>query len=96
MTTQKQPNVSTQDFLIPPMSNRTVWLIRFTLLALLTLWVAGILYFHGQVEEARARAAQSRIEAQRRNEHLRRGASYRQQLREQNQTSRVRNAVDGR
>lgn len=77
-------------------SPRTVWKIRIVLLGLLGIWVVGALYFHYQVKQDEQRIEQNRIEEARRQEFLRRGAQYRQDLQQRATPSRVRNAFDGR
>ena len=73
---------------------RTVWKIRIVLLGLLGIWLAGALFFHYQVKQDEKRIEQARIEQSRRDEFLRRGAQYRQELNEFNQGARSRNAFD--
>ncbi|MBO5910688.1 MAG: hypothetical protein J6Q05_00610 [Elusimicrobiaceae bacterium] len=77
-------------------SVRTVYIIRVTVLFLLILWVAGALYFHYQVKQDEQRIEQNRIEESRRQEFMRRGAQYQQDLQQRTQTPRVRNVFDGR
>lgn len=62
----------------------------------LIAWFGLGIYLHVQVAQSRAKVAQSRIEEARRQEFLRRGAQYKQDLQERNQSPRVRNVFDGR
>ncbi len=79
-----------------PFSRHTLWTIRAVLLGIAVLWFSLGIYLHYQAKASRARVEQNRIEQSRRNEFLRRGAQYRQELDEFNQGVRSRNAFDGR
>lgn len=74
-------------------SKKVIWRIRFVLLSLVGIWLAGAMYLHSQVKQARAAVEQERIEANRRQEFLRRGVQYQQELQERTQT---RNAFDAK
>lgn len=63
---------------------------------LIIAWFALGIYLHQQVVQSRARVAQSKIEDARRQEFLRRGAQYKQDLRQRTQTPQTRNVFDGR
>ena len=77
------------------LSRRTVWTIRLVLLGLLAIWVAGAVYLHQDVAEKRAKRERAQAEFNRREEFLRRGTQYRQQLKEFEDRSRAR-TLDGR
>lgn len=77
-------------------STRTVYMIRMVILSLLLIWVAGGMYLHYQVKQDEQRIEKSRIEQSRREEFLRRGAQYREELKQFNQGVRSRNAFDRR
>jgi len=81
---------------IPQFSKRTIWIVRSVILVLVALWIAGGLYLNYQVKQDEQRIEQNRIEVQRREEFLRRGAQYRQDLQERTGAPRVRNVFDGR
>ena len=85
---QTQPSVQ-----LP--SARFVWTFRLVLLGLFILWLAGGLYLQYRVDELSQRIERKKIEAARREEFLRRGAQYQQQLKEFEQRSRSR-TLDGR
>ena len=85
--------MSTQETLVIP-SKRTLWTIRIVLLGLVGIWLAGAMYLHSQVKQARAAVEQERIEANRRQEYVRRGVQYKQALQERTQTPQTRNAFD--
>ncbi len=71
--------------------------IRWGVLGILILaWFGLGIYLHVQVAQSRAKVAQSRIEESRRQEFLRRGAQYKQDVQQRTQTPRVRNVFDGR
>ncbi len=81
---------------IPEFSKPTLW-VSVTVIALLgILWIAGGLYLNQQVKKDEERIQQARIEASRREEFLRRGAQYKQDLQQRMAPSGVRNALDGR
>ena len=77
-------------------SKRKLWTIRIVLLILISVWGTLWLYFHHQIRIGRAKVEQNRIEETRRQEFLRRGAQYQQDLQQRATPSRVRNALDGR
>lgn len=77
-------------------SNRKMQIILGVVSVLVLLWLALGIYLQGQVKQSRAKVAQSRIEEARRQEFLRRGAQYKQDLEQRAMPSRVRNAFDGR
>lgn len=83
-----------QDVFVP--SKRAILIARVVLLVLFSIWLIGAIYLRAQVKEARARVEQSRIEENRRQEFLRRGAQYQQDLQRRTQTPQTRNAFDGR
>ncbi len=98
MTKEERFNADLQKILMyaSRLSKRTVWKIRILLIALVGLWIAGGLYLNNQVKQDEKRIEQARLEAQRRDERLRRGARYRQDLQERTQAQQTRNAFDGR
>ena len=63
---------------------------------LVIAWFGLGLYLHVQVVHSREKVAQNRLEAQRKEEFLRRDAQYRQDLERRTQAPRVRNVFDGR
>lgn len=77
-----------------PFSKRTLWTIRIVLLGLVVSWFSLGIYLHYQAKASRAKVEQNRIEQSRRNEFLRRGAQYRQELEEFNQGVHSHNAFD--
>ena len=77
-------------------SKRKLWTIRIVLLILISVWGTLWLYFRQQVREGRVKVAQHRLEEARRQEFLRRGAQYKQDVQQRTQTPRVRNVFDGR
>lgn len=81
-----------QDIYIP--SKRTVWTIRIVLLGLFGIWLTGTIYLHQEIKESRARVEQARLEAQRREERVRRGAQYQQAVQERSRKPQSRNALD--
>ena len=89
-----EPNTVEQPFVMP--SKRTIWIVRLVVLGLVGIWVAGAVYLHSQVRDARAKVEQNRLEAQRQEQRLRRGANYQQRVQERTYMPATRNAVDGR
>ena len=87
--------MSAQQTLVIP-SKRTLWTIRIVLLGLVGIWLVVATYLHYQVRQARAAVEQERIEANRRQEYVRRGVQYKQELQERTQTPQTRNAFDKR
>ncbi len=81
-----------QDIYIP--SKRTIWTIRLVLLGLFGIWLAGTIYLHQEIKESRAKVEQKRMEAQRREERVRRGAQYQQAVQERSRKPQSRNALD--
>ena len=81
---------------IPQLSKRALWMSVTVISILAMLWVIGGLYLNHQVRQDTLRIEQSRIEAQRRQEFMRRGVQYKQDLKQRTQTPRVRNVFDGR
>lgn len=81
---------------IPQFSKSTLWIARFIIFILVTLWIVGGLYFHNQVKQDEQRIEQNRLEAQRQEEIKRREAQYKQALQQRNQSPRVRNVFEGR
>ena len=77
-------------------SNRKMQIILGIVSVLVLLWCGLGIYLHVQVAQSRAKVEQNRIEESRRQEFLRRGAQYRQDLQQRATPSRVRNAFDGR
>lgn len=77
-------------------SAKLIWTIRFVVFGLFAIWLAGAIYLHHEVKVSRAKVEQSRIEKARRQEILRRGAQYQQELKKFGQGSRSRNVFDGR
>lgn len=77
-------------------SKRKLWTVRIVLIVLVGAWISAWLYLHYQIKQGRAKVAQSRIEETRRQEFLRRGAQYKQDVEQRNQAPRVRNVFDGR
>lgn len=78
----------------PTFSKPVLWMLRAVLLILVTLWIAGGLYLNNQVKQDEQRIEQARIEANRRDEFLRRGAKYKQAMQQRTQASQTRNALD--
>ena len=81
---------------IPQFSKPMTWIIRIGIVSLFLLWIAGGLYLNYQVKQDERRMEEARLEAQRREDRIRRGAQYKQELQERNQTPRARNVFDGR
>jgi len=81
---------------IPQFSKSMIWVLRIVTIGLFTLWVAGGLYLNNQVKQDEKRIEQARLEAQRREEHNRRGTQYKQALQQRTQTPRSRNVFEGR
>lgn len=81
---------------IPQFSKSTIWIVRFIIIVLFALWIVGGLYLNNQVKQDEERIERNRLEAQRREEFLRRGAQYKQDLQQRAAPSGVRNAFDGR
>ena len=93
---QMQANLERAVRIASGFSARTVCIIRVVVFFLLFVWVAGGMYLHYQVKQDERRIEQARIEQSRRQEFMRRGAQYRQELREFDRGNRSRNALDGR
>ena len=71
------------------------WIL--VLMSILTLaWFALGIYLHVEAAKSRAKVEQNRLEAQRREEFMRRGVQYQQELQQRNQAPRVRNVFEGR
>lgn len=79
-----------------PFSKRTLWTIRLVLLGLTIAWFSLGIYLHFQAKVSRAKVEQNRIEAERRQDFLRRSTQYKQQVQERTQGTRSRNLFDGR
>lgn len=77
-------------------SKPVIWTLRIVLLGLVALWVAGGIYLNNQVKQDEARIEQARLEAQRRDERLRRTAQYRQELQERSKKPQSTNVFEGR
>ena len=58
-------------------------------------WFGLGIYLHMELSQSRAKVEQARLEAQRREERLRRGALYQRDLQQRTQTPQTRNALDG-
>ena len=93
---QIQKNLQRAMQIAASFSTRTVCMIRVVVLSLLLIWVAGGMYLHYQIKQDEQRMEQARIEQSRREEFLRRGAQYREELKQFNQSVRSRNVFDGR
>ncbi len=78
----------------PQLSKPVVWMFRIIILCLFVLWVAGGLYLNNQVKQDEQRIEQARLEAQRKEERLRRGAQYQQAVQERSRKPQSRNALD--
>lgn len=73
-----------------------VWSVRLALIILVFVWIGGAVYLHSVVKEDERELARIQQRAQQKEERLRREATYRQSvLQQQNPQNRVRNAVDG-
>ena len=70
------------------------WLVLGGVLVI--AWFALGIYLQVQVVRSRAKLAQHRIEEARRQEFMRRGAQYQQELKEFGRGNRSRNVFDGR
>ncbi len=81
---------------IPQFSRPVVWVLRIAIIGLFSLWIAGGLYLNYQVKQDERRIEETRLEAQRREERIRRGTQYKQELQERTQTPRSRNVFEGR
>ena len=92
----KTNSSSAQQELIVPWTPRRLWTVRLILLILISGWALLWLHVHHNVKVSRAKVETARLEAQRRDERLRRGAQYRQDLQERTQAPQTRNAFDGR
>lgn len=64
------------------------------LAVLLIAWFGLGFYLHQQVVISRAKVEQARLEAQRREERVRRGAQYQQAVQERSRKPQSRNALD--
>ncbi len=73
-----------------------LWTALGLFLFLLFAWFALGIYLHMELSQSRAKVEQARLEAQRREERLRRGARYQQDLQQRTQAPQTRNAFDGR
>ena len=72
-----------------------IWVL--VIMSIVTIaWFALGIYLHVQVVQSRAKVEQNRIEEARRQEFLRRGVQYKQELQQRAAPSGVRNAFDGR
>ena len=94
MTQEKTLEIVTQT--VPtegPKYTRWLWVLGGILVI---AWFALGIYLHVQVVQSRAKVEQNRLEAQRREEVMRRGVQYKQELEQRNQAPRVRNVFDGR
>ncbi len=67
---------------------------RIVVLSLFCIWLLGAIYLHQQVVISRAKVGQARLEAQRREERVRRGAQYQQAVQERSRKPQSRNALD--
>ena len=70
--------------------------ILIVLTVMVIAWFGLGIYLHVQVVQSRAKVEQNRIEEARRQEFMRRGVQYKQELQQRTQTPRVRNVFDGR
>ena len=71
------------------------WVLVILSVMVVAWFILGI-YLHVQVVQSRSKVEQNRIETSRRQEFLRRGAQYKQDLQQRNQPSKARNVFDGR
>ena len=81
---------------MPVVSKRAARIFRWVAGGLLLVWLLGAFYFHEQVKNDERKLEQAQIEANRREERLRRDSAYQQELHQRNQTPRTRNVFDGR
>lgn len=77
-------------------SRKALWIGRIVIVCLFALWLVCVCYLRAQIRRDKAKVEQNRIEAARREEFLRRGVQYRQELDEFNQGVRSRNVFDGK
>ncbi len=97
MTKQLQSSIH-----LRPLSPSQLWVrnnrgkILLVLGILIIAWFSLGFYLRHEVKVSRAKVEQNRIEESRRQEFMRRGAQYQQDLQQRTQTPRVRNVFDGR
>ena len=94
MTQENKVELVTQK--LPKKNSKRKWGFIVLGSVLVIAWFALGIYLHVQAVQSRAKVEQNRIEEARRQEFLRRGAQYKQELEQRNQAPRVRNAFDGR
>ena len=92
MTSEKGNTPSVQG----PFSPKTIWILRTVIVGLFIAWLSCMCYLHNQIQQDKAKLEQRRLEASRRQELMRRGAQYQQNLQQRSGLSRVRNVLDGR
>lgn len=90
--------MDSKNFIIPKqskISRRNIMIIRFVLLVLFVIWVAGAIYLYLDVRDSSKKLEEIKQEAQRQEEMLRREMAYQQAIMEQQAgMSSVQNAVD--
>lgn len=77
-------------------SKQKLRVVLGVLVILTVAWFCLGIYLHMQVAQSRAKVEQNRIEAERRQDFLRRSTQYKQQVQERTQGARSRNLFDGR
>lgn len=90
--------MDSKNFIMPKqskISRRNIMIIRFVLLVLFVIWVAGAIYLYLDVRDSSKKLKEIKQEAQRQEEMLRREMAYQQAIMEQQAgMSSVQNAVD--
>ena len=81
---------------LPETGSKRKWVWIALGSVLIIAWFALGIYLQLQVVQSRAKVEQKRIEQARRQEFLRRGVQYKQDLQQRAAPSGVRNAFDGR
>ncbi len=99
MKLTKQQTQQLRELMVAPRSplpKAVIWVFRVVICGLIALWVVGGIYLNNQVKQDEARIEQARLEAQRRDERLRRTAQYRQELQERSKKPQSTNVFEGR
>lgn len=99
MKLTKQQTQQLRELMVAPRSpfpKSVIWVFRAVLCGLIALWIAGGLYLNNQVKQDEERMEQARLEAQRRDERLRRSAQYEQELQERSKKPQSTNVFEGR